>query len=183
MGHFELHADLRLHSLPSGGLRRKSRAGIDLRTGHKLGMGKEILLMFCVAKAGFPSGSKLGTEVLRMHELQTCEIPLLRRFSSTVWSAASAVHAMPAHLGDSPEAARSPCPSDPQCQQNFFTHPQIAIRHLLEPTRAVLRQRAGIATLAEGRLRVEAVWKRAEWGARSGQDSNRCTRAARRVWS
>jgi hypothetical protein len=41
-------------------------------------MGKEILLMFCVAKTGFPSGSKLGAEVLRMHELQTCEIPLLR---------------------------------------------------------------------------------------------------------
>src|SRR2546422_2524991 len=68
-------------------------------------MGKEIRLTFCVAKAGFPSGSKLGAEVLRMHELQTCEIPLLWRSGSTVWSAAPPVCAMPPHLDGAPEKA------------------------------------------------------------------------------
>jgi len=82
------------------------------RAGHSLGMGKEILLMFWVAKTGFPSGSKLGTEVLRMHELQTCEIPLLRRFGSTVWSAAPPVCAMPPHLDGAPEKAGAASASD-----------------------------------------------------------------------
>src|SRR6266853_1825720 len=80
--------------------------------GHKLGMGKEIQLMFCVAKAGLPSGSKLGTEVLRMHELQTCEIPLLWRSGSTVWSAAPPVCAMPPHLDGAAEKAGAASASD-----------------------------------------------------------------------
>src|SRR5207249_12289563 len=80
--------------------------------GRNLGMGKEIRLTFCVAKAGFPSGSKLGAEVLRMHELQTCEIPLLWRSGSTVWSAAPPVCAMPPHLEGAPEKAGAASASD-----------------------------------------------------------------------
>jgi hypothetical protein len=46
-----------------------------------------------------------------MHELQACEIPLLWRSGSEVWSKTSAMCGMRAHLDDSAEEARSPAPS------------------------------------------------------------------------
>ena len=60
--------------------RRSSRLG-----DHVLGKGKEILLKFGMVKVVLSSGSKLGAGVIRMHELQTCEMPLLRCCGSTVW--------------------------------------------------------------------------------------------------
>src|SRR2546425_914126 len=74
-------------------------------------MDKEILLKFGMVKAVFSSGSKLGAGVIRMHELQTCEIPLLWCRGSTVWSAAPPVCAVPAYLDEPSEKARSPVPS------------------------------------------------------------------------
>src|SRR3970282_1335884 len=76
-------------------------------------VGKEILLILSVQKAVLPSDSKAVFGVIRMYELQTCEIPLLWRSGSAVWSAASAMRAMPAHMDDPPEEARSPGSSDP----------------------------------------------------------------------
>jgi hypothetical protein len=42
-----------------------------------MGMGKEILLTICALKAGFPSDSKAEWGLIRMDEIQACEIPLL----------------------------------------------------------------------------------------------------------
>jgi hypothetical protein len=53
-----------------------------------------------------------GSELFRMHELQACEIPLLWRSGSTVWSTSATVRAMPAHMDDPPEEARSADSSD-----------------------------------------------------------------------
>ena len=56
---------------------------------HVLGMGKEILLTLSVGKAGFPSDSRAGFDLIRMHEFQACEIPLLWCSGSALWSAAA----------------------------------------------------------------------------------------------
>src|SRR5207244_4342236 len=65
-----------------------------------------------MVKAVFSSGSELGAGVIRMHELQTCEIPLLWRSGSTVWSAAPPVRAVPSHLDCAPEKAGAAGASD-----------------------------------------------------------------------
>ena len=65
------------------------------------------MLMFGVVKARFPSCSESGRELIRMYELQTCEISLLWRPDSAVWSAASSVRAMSSHVDDPREKARS----------------------------------------------------------------------------
>ena len=75
-------------------------------------MDKEILLTPCVRKVGFPAVSTTDFELIRMHELQACEIPLLWRSGSTVWSTAATVRAMPAHMDNPPEETRSPDASD-----------------------------------------------------------------------
>ena len=54
----------------------------------------------------------MGFEVIRMHELQACEVSLLWRSGSAVWSAEATVHGMSAHVDDSSEEARSPAPSN-----------------------------------------------------------------------
>jgi hypothetical protein len=50
--------------------------------GHRLGMGKEILLMLAAKKAVFPPGWWPVFGVIPMHELKACEIPLWWRSSS-----------------------------------------------------------------------------------------------------
>src|SRR6266849_2589322 len=75
-------------------------------------MGKEILLKFGMMKAVFSSGRKLRAGVIRMHELQTCEIPLLWCCGSTVWSAAPPVRAVPSHPDCAPEKTGAAGASD-----------------------------------------------------------------------
>lgn len=52
----------------------------------KLGTGKEILLMIDRLKANFASDGLAKGGVIRMHEIQACEIPLLWGASSAIWS-------------------------------------------------------------------------------------------------
>ena len=58
----------------------------------------EILLIPGVRKASFRSDRSMGLGVVRMHERQACDIPLLRCPGSKVWPAASGMRAMPARV-------------------------------------------------------------------------------------
>jgi phage regulator Rha-like protein len=49
-------------------------------------MDKEILLMVMAEKTDFQSDKRSAFGVIRVHELQACEIPLLWRFGSAFWS-------------------------------------------------------------------------------------------------
>jgi hypothetical protein len=94
-------------------------------------MGKEILLTLRMWKTGSPSGSGAGSEVIRMHEIQTCEIPLLWRSGSAFWAAAAAVCAMPTHVDSPSEEAGSPISSDagirpaPSPRGRFHAYPAL----------------------------------------------------------
>lgn len=61
----------------------------------------DILLILSLRKGSaplFPSDRSMGLGVVRMHGRQACEVLLLRCPGSTVWPAASAMRATPAHV-------------------------------------------------------------------------------------
>lgn len=104
-----------------------------------MGMGKEILLIPSVRRAGFPSDRSIGFGVIRMHGLQACEIPLLWCSGSAVWSTAPAVRALPAHdLDPSPNCdhlARLAFSSS--LPKAFTEHGAIMAANVLNSPRAV----------------------------------------------
>ena len=66
--------------------------------------------MFLVKRPVFPSGKGLGSEVVRMHELHACEIPLLWDARSSLWSATPTVCVLQAYVDNSSQEARAAAP-------------------------------------------------------------------------
>lgn len=62
--------------------------------------------MFRAPATCFPSEAEVGIEVIRVHELQAREIPLLWRSSSAIWPATAPMRSMRPYLDCSSQAAR-----------------------------------------------------------------------------
>jgi hypothetical protein len=78
--------------------RRKSRVAVSLGTGHNLGKGKELLLMPSGQNTGISRVYCADSELIRMHEQQACEIPLLPSRDSTIRATAATVPGVRSHV-------------------------------------------------------------------------------------